>query len=820
MLPRELSPPGVRLRAWTLNKEAMNQLISLCCALTMTSPAWAQVRFTGSVVAEDGAPIAGANLVLGDDRSFGGVTGADGTFTIGGLQVGEQRVRISYIGFEGIDTLVTVAQGSSHRFTLRSQAIEMRAAEVTALRAGDRAPFAKSTLTREAIDRMNTAVDLPFLLELQPSMVSTSDAGTGIGYTYMRIRGTDATRTNITVNGVPFNDPESQGAFLVNMPDLATSAEDIEVQRGVGTSTNGPAAFGASVNVRTTAVRREPWALVSAGGGSYNTQRYSVAAGTGLVQDRFSFDVRLSSITSDGYIDRASADLKSYFLQGAWLGRNRSVRLVSFRGKEVTYQAWGGVPKEIIDTARTYNGYTYENEVDNYDQTHYQLLFDQRLGANATVNLTLYRVLGAGYFEQYREGDELSTYGIDPAVINGDTVTTSDIIRRRWLDNVLNGANLSGEFTLGTHRLVVGASANEYRGAHFGELIWARYAGNADIRDRYYDNAARKTDANAYAKLTYAAGPRVDVYGDLQVRRVQHDFLGFNDAVESTMQQAAFTFVNPKAGVLWRVREGGKAYGSFAVANREPNREDLQQTTPASRPRAERLHDFEFGYEQRAARYSAGVNFYFMDYRDQLVLTGELNDVGAALRTNVPSSQRAGVELMFAAQLAKRILWKGNATFSRNRVGSFVEYVDAYDADFNWVGQRALEQRGTDLAFSPEVVAGSELSWRFWSKPGRCNADLSLLTKYVGDQYLDNTSSPDRMLDAYLVNDVRLHVDLTRVRGVRSVAFNLTVRNIGNTLYESNGWVYSYFVDGARTQDIGLYPQAPLNLLGGVTFRF
>ena len=798
----------------------MIKIFALALSCLFSFNTIAQVRFAGTVRAVDGTPVIGANVVLGEDHSFGGTTDLNGAFSIGGVRAGEQRVRITYIGSDGIDTTLMIVQGVDYHFTLKQQAIEMRAAEVTALRVGDRAPFAKSVVTREALDRMNTAVDLPYLLELQPSVVSTSDGGTGIGYTYMRIRGSDATRTNITVNGVPFNDPESQGAFLVNMPDIASSAEDIEVQRGVGTSTNGPAAFGASVNVRTTTVKREPWALIGASGGSFNTQRYSVGAGTGLIQDRFSFDVRLSSITSDGYVDRASADLKSYFMQGAWLGKRSSVRFITFRGKEITYQAWGGVPKAMVDTARTYNGYTYDNEVDNYDQTHYQLLFDHRFSANATLNFTLYKVVGAGYFEQFREDDDLATYGIGGAVINGDTVTTTDIIRRRWLDNVLNGANVSSEIKLGAHRLVLGASVNEYRCAHFGEVIWAGFAGDTDIRDRYYDDDGRKTDANAFAKLTYAVGPRVDVYGDLQVRRVQHDFLGFNDAVENVMQRAEFNFFNPKAGLLWRVREGGKAYTSFAVGNREPNRDDLQETTPASRPRSERLYDYELGYEQRAARYSAGVNFYYMDYLDQLVLTGELNDVGAALRTNVPRSYRAGVELMFAVQLSKRVVWKGNATFSRNKVVSFVEYVDAYDADFNWLGQQAVDQRGTDLAFSPEVIAGSEFSWCFWSKPGKCSADISVLTKYVGDQYLDNSSSEDRMLDAYLVNDVRLNVELLKLRGTRSVSFNLTVRNIGSELYESNGWVYSYFFDGGRTQDVGLFPQAPVNVLGGVAVRF
>lgn len=801
----------------------MNRLLTVIATALVSASGFGQSRFTGTVTGEDGAPLGGVNIVLGDDQAFGGSTDADGRFAIGGIRTGTHRVRLTHIEHVPIDTLVVIKAEMGERiFRMRADVIVMRAAEVSALRVGDRAPFAKSTLTRETIERINTGVDLPYLLDLQPSVVSTSDAGTGIGYTSMRIRGTDATRTNITVNGVPFNDPESQGAFLVNMPDLVSSAEDIEMQRGVGTSTNGPAAFGASVNVRTTSVKRDAWGLLSASGGSYNTQRYSVSAGTGLIQDRFSFDVRLSSITSDGYIDRATADLKSYFLQAAWLGKNRSLRSITFRGKEVTYQAWGGVPRDTLPINRTYNGYTYDNEVDNYDQTHYQLIFDQKLGANATLNVTLFRVLGAGYFEQYQSVDDpyadvdLAFYGIAPAVINGDTVTSSDIVRQRWLNNTLTGANVSTDVRLGAHRLVIGGSYSEYTGAHFGEVIWARWAGDTEIRHRYYDDDATKTDANAFAKLTYALSGRIDLYGDAQVRRVEHTLLGYDTALESITQQASYSFFNPKAGLLWRVHEGGRAYASFAVGNREPNREDLQETTPDSRPRSERLLDYELGYERRTGRLSAGVNLYYMDYIDQLVLTGELNDVGAALRTNVTSSYRAGVELMLATQFNKHLLWRANATFSQNKVRDFDEFVDDRDNG----GQVATTYAKSDLSFSPGVIASSELSFRFWDKEEVGHADLTLVTKYVGEQYLDNTASADRMLDAYLVNDARVNVTLLKLKGTKSIDLNLTVRNIFSELYESNGWVYSYVYNGERAQDVGLYPQAPINVLGGVMVRF
>lgn len=792
---------------------------ALSCAPLLTS---AQARITGTVTTTTGDALEAVHIVVGDERPFGTSTDHTGRYSMAGLRPGDVRVRLSFIGYQALDTMLRIVDGDNEfNASLRPTSMALREAEVSALRAGDRAPFARTLVTREEIQRINTGVDLPYVLELQPSVVSTSDAGTGIGYTYMRIRGTDATRTNITINGVPFNDPESQGAFLVNLPDLASSAEDIEIQRGVGTSTNGPGAFGASINLRTTAVRPEAWGLVSLSGGSFNTQRYSVSAGTGLIgardADKFSLDVRLSSITSDGFVDRATADLKSYFLQSAWLdakGR-RSLRFITFRGREVTYQAWAGVDPAILDTNRTFNPYTYENEVDNYDQTHYQLLFDQRLGKNTDLNITLFRVLGAGYFEQFREGDDFATYGIAPALIDGDSVFTTDLIRRRWLDNVLNGANASANIKLGAHRLVLGGNLSDYQGDHFGELIWARFGGATDIRDRYYDNDARKTDANAFAKLTYALTDAIDVYGDAQVRQVDYCFLGFNNDLENITQRVNYTFFNPKAGLLWRLKDGARVYASFAVANREPNRNDLEETTPTSRPRSEQLLDYELGYERRSARFTAGINAYYMDYRDQLVLTGELNDVGAALRTNVAESYRAGLELMWAAQATRRLTWRANASVSSNKVRNFVEFVDDWDTG----AQHVIEQGTTDLAFSPSIVAGSELTYRFWEQQGRGQADLTFVTKYVGEQYLDNTGSADRMLDPFLVNDLRLNLGLTGGKSFQRIDINLTARNLFSELYESNGWVYSFFEGDRRQSFIGLFPQAPLNILGGVTVR-
>ena len=782
--------------------------------MLIAASANSQVSLIGSVLDENGQGLPFASIGIGDP-GFNVQTDGQGAFVIKGVKPGVIRLRMAMMGYSPIDTSV-IAGETPVILQARSQQLLLRVVEVSALRVGDRAPFAKSIMTKGDIAIRNTGVDLPYLLELQPNVVSTSDGGTGIGYTSMRVRGTDATRTNITVNGVPFNDAESQGAFLVNMPDLATSAEDIEVQRGVGTSTNGPAAFGASLNVRTTAIRSEAWGQLSASGGSFNTKRFSASAGTGLVRDHFSLDMRLSSITSDGYIDRATADLKSYFVQAAWVGAKRSLRFITFTGKEITYQAWNGVPRDVIDTNRTWNEYTYDNQVDNYEQSHYQLLFDQKLGTNATLNITLFRVDGAGYYEQFRTNDDLAGYGISPIMLGSDTITTSDIVRRRWLDNTLLGGNVAADIKLGKHQLVLGGSYSEYRGDHFGEVIWARLAGNSDIRDRYYDDRATKSDANVYGKLIYALNARVDLFGDLQMRQVVHGFLGYDDGFSNIAQSVNFIFFNPKAGIVWRAHEGGRAYASLAVANREPNRDDLTETTPQSRPRSERLTDVEVGYERRTGRYALSANGYYMDYMDQLVNTGELNDVGAALRTNVASSYRAGLELSGAVRITDRLLCNANAAFSRNRVRAFTEYVDDWDTST----QRAIDLGETDIAFSPSVVVGSELGFRFWKKSAKGHADITLVSKYVGEQFLDNTTSSDRKLDGYVTHDVRLNVSLSGCKSVRSIDFNLTMRNVFSELYESNGWAYSYFSEGRKQALVGLFPQAPLNVLGGITVRF
>jgi iron complex outermembrane receptor protein len=694
--------------------EHMKKEIIIAATLFACVSVSARSTLRGTVTDERNGPLAGASVVL-DAQGTGTVTDAAGTFVFGAVSEGPHRLKISFVGYAPLDTMISMGAGDQTvLLRLKSETFLLGEAQVGAVRASSRVPIAQSIVTKDDIARINTGVDLPYLLDQQPSVVTTSDGGTGIGYTGLRIRGSDPTRINVTINGVPLNDAESATVYWVDLPDFASSTEDAQLQRGVGTSTNGPGAFGASINLRTSNVRTAPFAQVDLGGGSFNTLRASAQAGSGLIGGHASFDARLSTIQSDGYIDRATADLKSYFLQGAWIGKKNALRLITFGGHEVTYQAWAGVPREVIDTNRTFNPYSYDNEVDDYTQTHYQLLFDQKLGERSLLNITLFRVDGSGFYENYETEADMASFGLSPVNVGSDTITSTDLIQRRWLDNTLMGANASVKTSFGQHELVVGGSYSDYQGDHFGEVIWARYAGESEIRDRYYENDAEKTDANAFARLTYALSDRTDLYLDAQWRGVTYDFLGYDADLENVTQSVSYGFFNPKVGIMGKFGDHQRAYFSVAVANKEPNRDDLVDSSPASRPAPERLIDLETGYRFERDRITAGINLYYMDYRDQLVLTGELNDVGAYTRVNVPQSYRTGVELTAALKITDRLMWSWSATFSHNKAMDFVEYVDNWDSGL----QFANKYQEVDLAFSPSVIAGSELGFRFLSTSG------------------------------------------------------------------------------------------------------
>jgi iron complex outermembrane receptor protein len=700
---------------------------------------------------------------------------------------------------------------------------------VRATRAHENSGMVYSNVSKTELEKRNLGQDLPFLLNQLPSVVVTSDAGTGIGYTGIRIRGTDPTRINVTLNGIPYNDSESQGVFWVNMPDFSSSVQSIQVQRGVGTSTNGAGAFGASLNVNTLQLNRDPFGEVSLSTGSFGTLKTTFQASSGLLKDRFVFDARLSRIQSDGFVDRASADLSSYYLSGGYYFGKHFIRLNHFAGKEETYQSWNGIPqalakgdmlgldaylerngydeahkKELLASGRKFNYYNYENEIDHYEQSHWQLISSFELAPKLRLNPTLFYTKGDGYYEQFKNRGYFSDYGLKPVVLGPDTLQRTDLIRRKYLDNAFYGGVWSLDYE-GTNRwqASLGGGYNRYDGAHFGEVIWAQYFSDGKINHRYYDNQSTKSDFNLYGKVYYALAANLNAYADLQYRRVSFDMLGTGDVLQHLDFKNTWNFFNPKFGLTYRPNAKSTTYVSYAKGSKEPNRTDFVDTAPLV-PRPEKLHDFEAGYKYASPRFQSEVNLYFMKYEDQLVLTGRINQVGEAIRMNVPHSYRAGIELQAATRINSYLALAANLTLSQNKIKELSYVVPSSDGTPDEVSLL----KDTDISFSPNVISGASLV--FTPLKG---LDITLQPKYVGKQYLDNTSSEEKKLDGYLVNDLQV------AYAWKSAVFTLMVNNLLNEKYESNGYTYSYIYGGKVTENF-VFPQAGTNFLAGVKIRF
>ncbi|MCK8495714.1 TonB-dependent receptor [Spirosoma sp. RP8] len=773
-------------------------------------PTWAQLVISGTVNDADGGILPGAAVTL-EGTYKGTFTDANGSFQLTNLKPGSLSLRVSLLGYEPQTQAINLSQSTTVTVSLRKTAVTVDEVVVSATRANQKSAIAYTDVSRQYLNKLNLGQDIPQLLNFTPSIVTTSDAGAGVGYTGIRIRGSDATRVNVTLNGIPYNDAESQGTFFVNMPDFASSVSSIQIQRGVGTSTNGAGAFGASVNIQTNKLEEKPYAETNISAGSFGTRKVNVLAGTGLINNHFVLDARLSKIYSDGYVDRAFSDLRSFYVSGGYYTKKSFFRLNIFSGQEQTYQSWGGVPENLLKTNRTYNVYTYDNETDNYQQDNYQLIASHELSRNWRLNVSAFYTKGKGYYEQYRPNDRFSNYGLPNVVIGDSTISRTDIIRRRWLNNDFYGTVFSLDYnSFGKLTANIGGGWNNYQGGHYGEVIWARIAGNTNIRDRYYNDDATKRDLNLYAKAFYQFSKPLNGFVDVQVRQIDYSFLGFNSQLQNVQQDAKLTFFNPKAGLTYVLNDRSTVYASVGVGHREPNRDDYTQSTPESRPKAERLIDYEAGYKLQTERLAFTVNGYYMTYRNQLVLSGQLNDVGAYNRVNIPVSYRAGIELEAGARLAKQLRWNVNATFSRNKVRNFTEYLDNFDN-----GQQESRQYSeTDISFSPNVIAGSQLLFT----PAK-GLELGLLSKYVGKQYLDNTSNVSRQLNSYFTNDIRLIYSL-KPKFAQEIAFTLLLNNVLNELYESNGYTYAYISEGRVTADNGYYPQAGRNFLAGIRVRF
>lgn len=723
----------------------------------------------------------------------------------------------------------TYAQSDSTEAAERSllQPQYLQPIEVRSLRATSDAPFAKTELTQKDIEKANLGQDLPYLLQYTPSAVVTSDAGAGVGYTGVRVRGTDGTRINVTLNGIPVNDAESQGTFFVNFGDLASSTGSIQLQRGVGTSTNGAGAFGATMSISNMDQYENAGAQIINSYGSFDTWRHTIKAGTGLSKNGFQFDVRLSKINSRGYIDRSNSDLKSMQFIAGWKASDKTqLRFMMMTGKEKTKQAWNGVVEDSLTTNRTFNelgamtgGGYYSNQTDNYQQDYYQFFLDHNFSKYLTGHAAVFLTRGRGYYEEYKQGADYSSYGLPDYIVGNDTLTSTDLTRQLWLDNYYYGSVFSLIYEKNKTQFTFGGGWNQYQGEHYGDILWAMNGGVSN-NYRWYDFDAQKNDLNLYAKLQQYVGKKLLLFGDLQYRNVAYNIYGFRDN-PTVHTFPVYNFINPKAGATYFIRKNSKEkqklYASVAVANKEPNRNDFE-ASPVNQPLAENLYDVEAGYELNRTKWNFGANYYYMYYNNQLVLTGEINDVGAYTRTNVPNSYRMGIELQGAYVPNYWLKLFANATFSQNKIENFTEYIDNYDGPVGF--QEQINHGTTDIAFSPNIIGagGATFSpFRYMNK-GQV-FEIDLLGRYIGKQFLDNTSDDARSIDAYGLCDVRLRYSI-KTKAIPELGFNLMLNNIFDKKYVSNGYTFSYIYGGEMITTNYYYPQAGANFLLGVSMKW
>jgi iron complex outermembrane receptor protein len=694
----------------------------------------------------------------------------------------------------------------------QTDTVDLTPVEVRSVRAGTTAPFTKTNIGKAAIEKNNLGQDLPFILNTTPSVVVYSDAGNGVGYTGLRIRGTDASRINVTLNGVPFNDPESGGAFFVDLPDFISSVNSLQVQRGVGTSSNGAGAFGATINVSTAETAAKPYLEANNSIGSFGTVKNTVRAASGLLGKHFTTDLRLSRISSNGYIDRASTRLRSLFFSTAYTNEKSSVRFNLFTGREKTYQAWYGVSEADLKTNRRVNyagterpGSPYPNETDNYLQTHYQLFFNRKLFQNLMLHTGVFLVRGKGYYEQYKASEDFTSYGLPYPVQGNDTIFTTDLTRQLWLDNYFYGSLFSLQYQQGKTGITFGGAATKYDGCHYGTITWMEKGVHG--AQRWYDLDATKPDVNLYAKWQQNISPSLQTFADIQWRYVQHRINGFRYNPTLFLNNQ-YHFFNPKLGLSY-TKNNWFLYTSYSIAHKEPNRDDFEAGI-TEQPRPEKLHDLEMGLQKKSVVTAFGATLYYMKYTDQLVLTGKLNDVGAYTRTNIKNSYRLGVELEGSAVLKKWLRLSGNLALSRNRIKNFSEYLDDYDNG----GQKINRYAETAISFSPAAV-GSAVIALFPAK----KLEVNLVTKYVGKQYLDNTQNESRALDAFATQDLKALYSWS-YKHFKNIMLIAQVANIFNTLYEPNGYTFSYFSNNAVATENYYYPAAGINWSVGLNVRF
>ena len=782
----------------------------------------AQFVINGSVYnSETKKPLEGANVVI--EKTNNAVsTNKDGKYSIANLKSQIYQLKVSFVGYENYFTEIQLNNDKTLDIYLKPKVFFNEEIIINGIRANENTPTAFINLSKENIQHSHDARNITSVIDMTPSMVTTSDAGTGIGNVGYRIRGTDETRINVTINGVPLNDAESQGAWFVNLPDFASSVDNLQIQRGVGTSTNGAAAFGGSLNFQTLKIETVPYAKINEVYGSFNTFKHNLNFGTGLIGEKFTIDGRISKVTSDGYIDRAFADLNSYYLSAGYYGKKTIIKAMILSGKQRSYQAWDGIPSNILDTNRTYNGIgeyydangvkkNYDNETDNYNQTHYHLMFSHDFNYKFNFTANVHYTRGFGYYEQYKDDDKFSKYNVQNQIIGTDTIEKTDVIRRKYLDNHFYGTTMALNYEANKNlSLTVGGAINQFSSKHYGKVIWMQYSASLPNEFEYYRGFGEKTDANIFFKGNYKFFSNFNYWFDLQYRLINYDITGIDDKFRDIKQSHIWDFFNPKTGISYKLNEFNNIYTSFAVAHREPTRSNLVDANIDERPTTETLYDFEIGHNFKIKKFAFTTNLYYMDYKDQLVLTGNINDVGDAVMKNVKSSYRAGIELSAFWQITKMFKWQINTTFSQNKIKNFTEFVDDWDT---W-GQQSTYLGETNLSFSPEIIAANN----FTIEPIK-DFSISILSKYVGSQFIDNTSSNERKLDAYIVNNLTFRYSL-KTKFIKKIDIFLNINNILDEEYETNAWIYSYYSGGVRSVLDGYFPQAGRNFMTGISVKF
>lgn len=805
--------------------------LSFFCLFLMTD-LFSQIVVSGKITDLTGNILPGANIVC-EPYNIGAVSDNKGNYSLTIPQSGLIKFRVSFIGYKPSIRAVQLRKNANIDFRLEEEHLITDEVVVSAIRASSKTPVAYTNMAKSELEERRTGNDIPYLISMSPSAVSTSESGTGLGYTALRIRGADPTRINITANGIPLNDSESQAVFWANMPDFSGSVEEIQIQRGVGTSTNGPAAFGATINLRTNNYQPIPLATISSAVGSFNTFINSVAVSSGLINNRFAFDARYSDLQSDGYVRRAFSDHHSLFLSGTMLGNNNMLKATIIHGNQQTGISWNGATKEEMTLDRRYNSagrYTdelgqvrfYDKETDNYRQTHYQLAWSQSIANRLSINTAIHYTHGEGFYESYKENRKYSKYGWDKVTIGNLVIDRTDAIQQKWMLNYFYGATASGVYQLDKLSLSVGSGWNRYDGDHYGEVVWMRVMGNHENGDRWYFNNGDKRDFNIFAKANWQPVGQINVMFDLQYRRIGYAITGEDDDNIEMNIDHNYSFFNPKAGFFYDLNDKNQLYASIGISNREPTRTNLKDAKGDAKatPLPERLIDWEAGYRFGSKGVSANINLFYMDYKDQLLPTGEKSEVGYDIMTNVPDSYRAGIEIVGGVQITKWLKWDANLSLSTNKIENFVmqgPILDQYWSETGeWLKKSPVK---SDIAYSPNTIAGSIIS----ISPTK-QLKVDWITKYVGSQYFDNTSSAQRRLDNYTVHNLQLDYHFYPPK-MQRISLSLIINNLLNTKYINNAYGgVSFFENGAGapTEETWAYyhPQAGTNIMTKITLTF